>query len=1248
MRRIAALLIVFWVWPLCLVAQSAEDDRGYIQGLLEDNLSGPGQTVRLEGFEGALSSRATVEKITIADDAGTWLTMSDVALIWSRSALLRGAVEVDEISAKRIDIPRPPNSPGDSELPAPEASGPFMLPDLPVSLRLAKLDLTRVRLGKAFLGEAVELAFTGSAELVAGSGAADLEIKRLDRTGAVTFEGAFRNDSRELQLSMSLREPQNGIAARLLSLPGAPSLTLTIDGEGPLDDFNAALDLSTNGQQRLAGQLALSGATEADTRFEADLGGDIAPLVAPDYRAFLGPDVRLATVGTRSADGMLHLEKLNVTAAALDLNGSATLRADYWPHAVALSGAIIPPNGDRVTLPLPGDRVSVQAADLTVDFDAEKSDQWSLAARLTAPEIGKDRAERVELESTGTVSPDRGSMSGIVSFGATGLNLADADLSRAVGTTLQGGFDGQWQRGAPVTLRNLSLTGADYGLSGAMSIEGLEGAFDLVLRPDIELHADKLARFSGLAGAALTGAAELDVSGQVSPLSNMFDLRLEGETRGLASGIERLDPLLSGRGTLLAEIVRDQSGLRFAPLRIATEQARIDATGDLKTGASRLAAEIEVLDLARVDPDLRGAGRIALEAVQSGDQWQITGNGTLPGDTNATYRGTFERSAGGDPTFAGRATLDVGQLAVFSGFLGQALAGGASLEANGSADLSDQSFSVEAKGQTRGLSLGNATLDALLAGTVNMAVSASGDGSGHVALSNLSVNGAGLAASVTGNIARSGASDLRYRLSLPNLNRVVEELSGAAALEGTARRVSDGPWEIAATGQGPAGLSGTTSGTVAPDGRRLDLITRGNAPLSLANPYLSGQSLTGRVGFDLALNGPPVLSSLRGRLQTSDGRLFIADRGLSLSPLRGEIVLANGAATLALSGDLSSGGSLRLTGPVQLKPPYASNFVARFRDVTLREDDFLTADLGADLTLRGPLAGGARIAGDVLVSRLDMRIPEIGPSYAALDGLRHKDLPPDVRRTLEYADLLGRSPTRSTSVTSFPIDIAVQAPARLFIRGRGLDAEMGGRLRLTGTTNNVVPQGQFDLIRGRLELLGRRLVLTRGALSLRGSFDPVIDFAATSVVEGTEVTLALSGLASSPELTVTATPELPQDEALSLFLFGKDPTQISALQAVQLAAAIRTLSGRGGLGLSERLRQGLGVDNLDVGTDAEGDAQARVGKYISDRIYTDVTVNSAGNSEIRLNIDVTPNVTLRGRATSQGDTGIGVFFERDY
>ena len=54
MRWLAVLLLVFW--PVAVVAQ--QDDRSFLTRFLEDNLSGEGRVVRLEGFAGALSSQA--------------------------------------------------------------------------------------------------------------------------------------------------------------------------------------------------------------------------------------------------------------------------------------------------------------------------------------------------------------------------------------------------------------------------------------------------------------------------------------------------------------------------------------------------------------------------------------------------------------------------------------------------------------------------------------------------------------------------------------------------------------------------------------------------------------------------------------------------------------------------------------------------------------------------------------------------------------------------------------------------------------------------------------------------------------------------------------------------------------------------------------------------------------------------------------------------------------------------------------
>ena len=89
MRAVLSIAI-FLVWATGLWAQNAGDsaetarDRGLLQGFIEDNLSDAGREVRIEGFAGALSSQATLDEMTIADDQGVWLTLRGVTLDWTR------------------------------------------------------------------------------------------------------------------------------------------------------------------------------------------------------------------------------------------------------------------------------------------------------------------------------------------------------------------------------------------------------------------------------------------------------------------------------------------------------------------------------------------------------------------------------------------------------------------------------------------------------------------------------------------------------------------------------------------------------------------------------------------------------------------------------------------------------------------------------------------------------------------------------------------------------------------------------------------------------------------------------------------------------------------------------------------------------------------------------------------------------------------------------------------------------------
>jgi len=93
---------------------------------------------------------------------------------------------------------------------------------------------------------------------------------------------------------------------------------------------------------------------------------------------------------------------------------------------------------------------------------------------------------------------------------------------------------------------------------------------------------------------------------------------------------------------------------------------------------------------------------------------------------------------------------------------------------------------------------------------------------------------------------------------------------------------------------------------------------------------------------------------------------------------------------------------------------------------------------------------------------------------------------------------------------------------------------------------------------------------------------------------------------------------------------------------------VATLAGGGDGGVVSQLRRSFDLDDLDVTTDAEGNTALRVGKYISDNIYTDVELGGEDGAEVSLNIDLTPSLTARGSANSVGETSLGVFFEKDY
>jgi translocation and assembly module TamB len=609
---------------------------------------------------------------------------------------------------------------------------------------------------------------------------------------------------------------------------------------------------------------------------------------------------------------------------------------------------------------------------------------------------------------------------------------------------------------------------------------------------------------------------------------------------------------------------------------------------------------------------------------------------------------------GGDAAFDGRVVLDATNLAPAGPLAGLPGLGGA-LRATmeGTVGLDLETFDIQLDANGADLRTGIGAADAYLGGGTVLALDAARSGDAFQ-IRRARFASPGLTANAEGRITTAGQGALTGEVRIDNLGRIVEGFSGPA----TARvRVAGtglaAPWQVQANIDAPGGTTLLADGTVARNFGRVDMGVQGNVPLGLANTFIQPRSVSGRAAVDLRVSGPPALASVSGTITTSDTRFVDPSLGLVFQDVSATVALSGGRAQLDVTAPVQGGGRVTVAGPLGLSAPYPADLRIVLDNARVRDPSLYDTTVSGTVTLAGPLTGGANISGRIGLGQTEIRIPtSITGGTAPIPDITHIAEPAPVRQTRIRAGLIDESggPPGGSGGGGGPVyglDLRIDAQSQIFIRGRGLDAELGGTLRVGGTTANVIPSGQFDLIRGRLDILGRRLLLDEGRITLQGSLNPFLFLSARSETDGITARVILSGNLSDPEFRFESTPELPEDEVVARLLFGRGIENISAFQAAQLASSVATLAGRGGEGLLGNLRNQFGLDDLDVATNENDQTQLTLGTYISDNIYTDVSI-SEGRTELDINLELTPSITVTGSTADDGDSSIGIRFERDF
>ncbi|PST17963.1 translocation/assembly module TamB [Rhizobium sp. JAB6] len=450
---------------------------------------------------------------------------------------------------------------------------------------------------------------------------------------------------------------------------------------------------------------------------------------------------------------------------------------------------------------------------------------------------------------------------------------------------------------------------------------------------------------------------------------------------------------------------------------------------------------------------------------------------------------------------------------------------------------------------------------------------------------------------------------------------------------------------------GQSGLALNGGGTIAMAGNKaMALRFAGNLPFDALAGQLAAQGLvmTGTAKIDIQIGGTTAAPAITGSITTDGAKLVDVRRNLTLNGLAATVTLDGRQAVISrLSGNLTSGGSVSGSGTVGIAPDsgFPADIQMKFNNAIYVDGTLVTATVNGTLGIKGPLITAPMLTGNLRINKASITVPQKLPASLSEINIKHKNAPAAVKA--QFKDQKPEAP-RSKS-TTLGLDLQLDAPSQIFVRGRGIDAELGGNVTVRGTAAEPVVSGGFTMRRGRLTILSRRLDFTdTSKITFGGDLTPALNMEATSTAGSTTITVDVTGLATDPQIGFSSSPALPQDEVLAQLIFGQSMSKLSAMQIAQLADAASQLAGGRSTSLFEGLRSHLGVDDLDISTDANGQAQVGAGKYLNSRTYIELQQGASNNTKAIINLNVGRGVKLRGAAGSDGAGEAGIVYEHEY
>lgn len=1320
---LAALLAI-----AVLVGGNTDAGRTMIERI---TLQVTGGMVKLSGLGGSFPSELTLRRLELTDKQGVWLSADGIALTWEPLALLERRICVDSLQASHVDMERTPHSEG--------GGGSVSIPHIEVR----RFSLEDVRLGAQLAGRAATLSLRGGLDLRSLEDArADVTARRIDGDGEYTVH--LRFDAQRMDGTLAVHEPASGPLENILMVPGlgALSANLAINGpreaehidlklaagelsaavEGRVDLRQGSMDLNYSVDAPAVSprpdlkwqRLSLTGqwhGTLKDPTADGHLQADRLELPGSAAIAALRADLT-ASQGTISLRGVIEGLRIPGPQASLfekdpvKISASMRVAEDARPLTVEATHRLLSVKAQAITAGRQSVSLDVRVPSLApfaalagedvqgdanikarIDFrDYDIGFTLETAAGLsggTAPWIAT-LGKRVVLKAAGAISDQAFTLERAEIQGQALVLSASGTAARPK----PGGTGGNAQNTPAGTADSYvqdirarwDLRVSDLGILGPQLAGSMQASGGLNGKPS-SFNGDAVLKSTLSIRGSSPGAvsAELHARGLPSAPSATLDVRgtVDDSPLTLAASLQR-----NGRKGFEGSIRRGEWKSAHADGEMSFASGIDDARGHLHLEIGQL-ADLDRLLGTQFRGSLDGAVDFTPRAGRTHAQFQLDGKDLSVG----RFSGVVHMAGDGDTSSVaaqlhaqspnlGGFPVELSANAVVNLDTHRVRMDQATLDYRGEKlrllSAADISFADGLKIDELKLGAQKAILQ--IEGEITPTLDARASlqhvdpGLIGVFLPDLISEG-----TIDGNARLQGsltAPKGRVSLNAHDIRFASDQALGLPALNLTAN--ADLAGDTASLdirlSAGKSSLFTMTGKTPLDAGGEYDLKLNGKLDLAVANPLFEarGMHVGGDLAVDATVGGKLDAPQIAGAVKLAAGNFRDYVRGMNLTNITAEVDGSEGTLQIKTFKATAASGSLNMSGSIgALQPKIPLDLKLTATNAQLVTSALVTANLNADLSVKGTALERLAVVGTIQVNRAVIGIPDsLPPDVAVLD----------VRRRGEHA------PAAAAKRLQISLDATVNAPRQILVQGRGLDAELGGSLRIRGTTDAPLVSGPgFDLLRGTFSLAGSTLTFDNtsrvsfdGTGLKKSNLDPTLDFTATSTVQSTTVKLQISGYADSPkfEFSSPSNPQMAPDEIMALLLFGQPAAQLTALQVAQVGAALANLSGVGGGGGNPltKIQKSLGLDRLSVGANTvqtatggteNSGAAIQAGRYIFKRVYVEGRQTTTGTSQVQVDVDLTKRLKLQTRlgngtaiqgTTPENDPGssIGLSYQIDY